>query len=207
MGGHLGRGRERKGETRPHTRSGLLAHHTRTPNMYTNINTPMYKFTRDSQVTPGSLIQHPNLCPGGSASGGRCAGGWPQRAGVWRRARSGPLSSQVPPRVLSLRSGTGGQRLNTPTPSAAVQIPDVASERLPQLALLLVDALFSSPPSLPRVPAAHSVSVSPVPVGRTVPRLRSPSGPSAWASEEARTSVQLSRGAGAVGRLSVGGRC
>lgn len=42
----------------------------------TNINIPMYKCTRDSQITPISLLQHPNLRPGGSTFGGRFAGGW-----------------------------------------------------------------------------------------------------------------------------------
>lgn len=59
----FGEGQSCKRRKQGHTQSALLAHHTHTPNMYTNINIPMYKFTWDSQIAPLSFSQHPQPVP------------------------------------------------------------------------------------------------------------------------------------------------
>lgn len=146
---------ERQGDERGdegHTHSLVYWHISHTPNMYTNINIPMYTFTWDSQVTPQRL-PHPGSVLGGGSQG----------AGMRRQEPGGgrgpaPLSSQHRQRVLSLLSGAGGQGPDPSDPSAAA--PSPASPRT-LLCLPFSSSLWlfpsPSPPSSPRVPASQSL--------------------------------------------------
>lgn len=117
-------------------------------------------------------------------------------------------------RVLSLSSGTVGQRAGRAplplccgsnprgllwplclSPLALLCFDDSSFPLLPFCTSLLLSLCVLAPPSACREegPQATEGLLAPLPCPR--------------ASEKARTSVQLSRGIGAIGRLSVGGRC
>lgn len=139
-----GQSRDGEGETRPHTQSGLLAHRPRTPGMYTNINIPMYTFTRDAQIAPRLSAAPPPWAPAGSASGRGFAGGRQEAGTRGQESRGGrgpaPLSSQAPPKgpVPSPRHpGTGGE-----TPRARPRSG-------PSTVSLSSDALLSLPSACP----------------------------------------------------------
>lgn len=146
---------------RPHIQPGLLAHHTRTPHIYTNINTPMYKFYTGltdwppvSHLAPSScILSFPTDC------GVKACGSYREEAGFWRRERSCP----PPPhrylqRVLSL-NGTLGQRTAQHTP-ALLQLRSQASPPSPDLLLPSSPSLhtpcFSTAPSRPWSPSGPS---------------------------------------------------
>lgn len=104
----------------------------------------MYKFTWDSQITPLSFIQHPNLCS--------------IPAPLWDEVHRGlalegrnleegevllPSPYRYLQRVLSLLNGTAGQKAKyLHTLSAAAQIPDVSSDLSPHLAVCLSPSSF-----------------------------------------------------------------
>lgn len=112
--GHFWKGRERKGENKA-THSLVYWLITHTPDMYTNINIPMYKCTQDSQITSSSLSSStPSLRPiylsrlhcRTKACRGLAVEG--------RKLEEGEVLLPSPhrylQRVLSLCSGTTGQR-------------------------------------------------------------------------------------------------
>lgn len=179
------KGRGMKGESQAtHTRSGLLAHYTHTPSMYTNINTAMYTFTWD-------------LCPAqapGSGWGGL------QGAGTGRQEPGGgrgpaPLLSQHPQSISSLRSGAGR--------AGAKHLWRLESQASP------LTLPSGSPPRLFPGPWV-SARVSRLPQGLEgggCPRPASVLAPpaSSRGSQEAGAAARLGGGAGNAGRLSAGG--
>lgn len=155
----MGEGRREKvGNKTAHTVSFIGSSYTHTKYVHKHKYSNVQIYTG---LTDHPRISHPapqpvpwwlrfwmKVCRGLAPEGGTSGGG----------RGPAPLSSQVPPKG--------------PVPSQwhrraeAEHPPAVSSGRRPHLALLLADAPFPSPSSL-RVPAAHSVSVSPAPVGRT----------------------------------------
>lgn len=127
-----GQSRDGEGETRPHTQSGLLAHRPRTPGMYTNINIPMYTFTRDAQIAPRLSAAPPPWAPAGSASGRGFAGGRQGAGTRGQESRGGrgpaPLSSQAPPKGPVPSPCSPPPTRSPLTPSSPCLLPVPASQ-------------------------------------------------------------------------------